>query len=249
MTEWNGKKVCFLGDSITEGVGIDKEYTYWKELERRLGIVPYAYGVSGAKVCDLLIQAEKAARDVGADADAVFIFAGTNDFFLCTPIGEWYTETEKSVVATHDEAGNPVTEKRKYREFCFDMSTYKGSINSVMFNIRRYFPTAQIVIMTPIHRAFASFGPFNIQYDEMHSNSIGHFFDEYVSIIKEAAGIWATELIDLYGVSGFFPLNDDNAKAYFCSTETDRLHPNADGHRRIAKIIEKRLEIIPAFDK
>ena len=249
MSLRKGKKVCFLGDSITEGVGVNVEDTYWKELERNVGIVPYSYGVSGAKVCDLIGQAEMASKEVGKDADAVFIFAGTNDFFLNTPVGEWYAESEKAVTATHDADGNPVNETRRYREFVFDVGTYKGSINCLMSRIREYFPTAQIVIMTPIHRAFATFGPYNIQYSEMYSNSIGLFFDEYVSIIKEAAGIWASELIDLYSVSGFFPLNDDNAEAYFCSNETDRLHPNAEGHRRMARIIEQRLAIIPVFDK
>ena len=95
--------------------------------------------------------------------------------------------------------------------------------------------------MTPIHRAYATFGPENVQYDEMHSNSIGLFFEEYVSAVKEASNIWATEIIDLNAVSGFFPLFDKNAEKYFCNTQTDRLHPNFEGHRKLAKIIEKKI--------
>lgn len=57
--------------------------------------------------------------------------------------------------------------------------------------IKENYYDKQIVLMITIHRAFATFGKENIQYDKMHSNSIGVFFDEYVSMVKEAANIWA----------------------------------------------------------
>lgn len=95
--------------------------------------------------------------------------------------------------------------------------------------------------MTPIHRAFATFAPENVQYDEMYSNSIGVFFDEYVSAVKEAANVQATELIDSNAVSGFFPLFDKNAEKYFCNTKTDRLHPNFEGHKKLADIIGDKI--------
>jgi len=246
IQDWNGRKVCFLGDSITEYVGVTTDTVYWARLREMTGIIPFCYGKNGAKFRDLLSQVESMKMDRGNDFDAVFIFAGTNDFNGSTPIGEWYTEKEELVVASVDN-GTDITENRIHRTFDLDHSTLKGSINVVLSTLKADYPDKQIVIMTPVHRAFARFGDNNIQYDEMYSNSIGHFADEYVEVVREAASIWATELIDLHSASGLFPLYGKGAEKYFCNSKTDRLHPNAAGHERLAKVIAAKMNCIPVF--
>ena len=54
---------------------------------------------------------------------------------------------------------------------------------------------------------------------------------------------------NLHAKSGLFPLNDVQAKTFFCSAETDRLHPNADGHMRIAETMAMAMKNIPVFSK
>jgi hypothetical protein len=95
--------------------------------------------------------------------------------------------------------------------------------------------------MTPLHRAYAEFGNENIQYTELYSNGQMLFIDDYVCDIKTAAELFACELIDLFSVSGMYPLADCSAKAYFIDTETDRLHPNEVGHKLLADVIERYL--------
>ena len=88
--ELKDKKILFLGDSITEGIGVaDPNNIYWKRLEQD-GCKVYSYGVSGTRIArqvslriypyvddnyfvTRLPQMEK-------NADVVVVFGGTNDF-------------------------------------------------------------------------------------------------------------------------------------------------------------------------
>jgi hypothetical protein len=99
--------------------------------------------------------------------------------------------------------------------------------------------------MTPIHRGYAKFNEKNVQPDENYANGQGLYIDSYVDVLKLAASYWAVPLIDLYSISGLFPMADAQAQ-YFHDKETDRLHPNALGDYRLAKTIQYRLLALPA---
>lgn len=239
---WKGKTICFLGDSITEGVGVVPGERYFEFLSKELGFTACGYGVNGARYVDLYEQALRMKKEFGSNTDAIFIFAGTNDFFLNTPPGEWFNYAEEDVAALKNDDGTPLKiETRKVRQFNFDTDTYKGSINRLMSFLKHNYAEKQIFMLTPLHRAYAEFGPLNIQYSEMYSNSLGIFFDEYVNAIREAAQIWAAELIDMYSISGLYPLYDESAGKYFCHIDTDRLHPNKEGHKKIAEILKRKI--------
>lgn len=247
-TNWSGKRVCFLGDSITEGVGgLKVGERYFDLLGAEFGFEACGYGVNGASFLDLLKQAEKMHADHGDDVDAIFILAGTNNYYGAMPLGNWFDESVEIVAAQRGEDGTPkIEERRTKREFSFDKNTFRGSINTVMSYIRHHYATKQIVLMTPIHRAFATFGPTNIQYSELYSNSIGLFIGDYVGVVREASSIWSTELIDLHRISGLFPLYDESA-GYFLNSETDRLHPNQAGNMRMARAIASKLPAIALY--
>ena len=85
-----GKKINFLGDSITEGVGAsspDKVYHQVMKREYRLAEARN-YGVSGTRIARQSVPLEEAwerdfclrAAEMDRDADAVVVFGGTNDF-------------------------------------------------------------------------------------------------------------------------------------------------------------------------
>ena len=63
--------------------------------------------------------------------------------------------------------------------------------------------------------------------------------------MKAAAKHWSCPVIDLFGESGLLPMNDSYAK-YFANSKRDRLHPNTAGHRRLADLIEAKLNALPA---
>ena len=104
----------------------------------------------------------------------------------------------------------------------------------------------QIIVMTPLHRAYACFSKDNIQYNELYANGSGLFLESYVEAIRKAADIWSLNLIDLYRESGLFPLIDEYGK-YFANDKTDRLHPNEKGHERIAKLLAEKLARLPVL--
>ena len=151
------------------------------------------------------------------------------------------------MVLYRDEAGNPTTtERRKKRDFIYSCDTFCGRLNKVFSFLKTKYADKQIIVMTPLHRAYACFSKDNIQYNELYANGSGLFLESYVEAIRKAADIWSLNLIDLYRESGLFPLIDEYGK-YFANDKTDRLHPNEKGHERIAKLLAEKLACLPVL--
>jgi len=238
-SQWQGKRVAYLGDSMTQKSKDGTNTIYWEYLSELLGIEPYVYGISGNQWDGIYKQALKLREEKGTAVDAILIFAGTNDYNHGVPIGKFYSETTKET----NYNGNTVT--RKYRTLLENDSTFCGRINKVMAFLKSNFPEQQIIIMTPVHRAYAKFNEKNVQPEENYANEQGLYLDSYVDALKQAASYWAVPLIDLYSVSGLYPLVDSQAK-YFNNAATDRLHLNALGNYRLAKTIQYHLLALPA---
>lgn len=240
---WKGKRVAFLGDSITDKVHMGTAKNYWQFLEEWLGLTPLVYGINGNQWNGILKQAQKLKEEADGQVDAILVFAGTNDYNAGIPLGEWYDYVYQDTTV---KGGGK--EGRKKRTPSQDPDTFRGRINLAIDYLKRNFPTQQIILLTPIHRAQAQFSINNIQPEEAFPNKLGHYVDEYVQAIKEAANVWAVPVIDLNSVCGLFPMMDEHAR-YFHHSETDRLHPNADGHSRMAKALMYQLLAFPAdFD-
>ena len=65
--------------------------------------------------------------------------------------------------------------------------------------------------------------------------------------VKEAGNLWAVPVIDLNALCGLYPLMDAYAQ-YFKSAEKDRLHPNDEGHKRMAQTLMYQLLAIQCFE-
>lgn len=239
---WSGKRVAYFGDSITDPNTIPSATLYWGYLQQWLGITPYVYGVSGREWNDIPRQADELKKEHGNDVDAILIFCGTNDYNNSIPLGEWYEETADYVVSAVGRQKQEV--QRRHRRFSLNPNTFRGRINIAMSKLKDMYPTKQIVLMTPIHRAYFNLGDSNIQPDEMYQNGMGLYVEEYVKCIKEAQNVWSVPVIDLHGLSGLFPLSDAGAQL-FNKKDVDRLHPNTEGHARIAKTIMYQLSALP----
>lgn len=238
-TQWNGKKVAFLGDSITDKCHVGTTKNYWQFLQEWLGIEPLVYGINGDNWAGIKNQAAKLKTEFGDQVDAISIFAGTNDYNGGLPIGEWY---ELQVEGTNRN-GKFTTLPR--RHLIKTSGTFRGRINSSMEYIKSEFVDQQVFIVTPIHRAFAQFSSDNVQPDESFPNAIGLYVDSYVQVLKEAGNLWSVPVIDLNSISGLYPLVDGHSK-YFHDKATDLLHPSADGHYRMAKAMAYQMLSMPA---
>jgi len=237
QSQWTGKKVAFLGDSMTQKRKPNIK-VYWEYLTELMGIEPFVYGINGHEWDGIYGQAQKLKQEKDSDVDAILIFAGTNDYNHNLPIGNFYHESARET----NFNGTMVT--RKYRTLTEDDSTFCGRINKVMAFLKENYPDQQIVIMTPIHRGFAKFSDRNVQPEESYSNNLGLYIDDYVNALRQAASVWAVPLVDLYSTSGLYPMLDSNIR-YFENAETDRLHPNSAGNYRLAKTIQYQLLALP----
>ena len=56
---WQGKRVAYFGDSITDPRNKASKTKYWGFLKEWLDITPYVYGVSGRQWNDIPRQANK----------------------------------------------------------------------------------------------------------------------------------------------------------------------------------------------
>ena len=239
---WQGKHVAYFGDSITDPRNKAAKKKYWGWLADWLDITPFVYGVSGRQWDDIPRQTAQLLKDHGQDVDAIIVFCGTNDYNNGVPLGVWWDEHDAQVEYGHGQPKQLVT--RRQRTPSMDSKTYRGRINIAMDSLKRAYPTKQIVLLTPIHRADFHANEKNWQCDESYTNQCGEYLDAYIQAVREAADVWAVPVIDWSATSGLFPLLDVHAP-YFNNADTDRLHPNDLGHQRLAATLYYQLLSLP----
>ncbi len=237
-SQWKGKKVAFLGDSVTDPRHIGCTANYWNYLANDLGFDAYVYGVNGCRTSGALAQAKRLFLDLHWYVDAIFVLIGTNDYNGNVPRGEWYEVAEEETPRTTG------TVKLPRRRFSMDETTFRGRLNRLLGYLKENFPDQQIVLMTNLHRGFAQFGPKNIQPDETFPNLLGFHIDDYNDDIRAAGRIWSVPVIDLYAESGLFPLTKSHQR-FFADADRDMLHPNSRGHERIARTMLYKMLTMP----
>ena len=203
-------KINFLGDSITEGHGAScRENIYLNLLAKEHHFTARNYGISGSRIANQLNPGNpndrmeqyfvKRIADMDPDADAIVVFGGTNDF-------------------GHGDAplGSPSDRT---------VNTFYGACHQLCIQLIEKYPTAQIVIMTPLHRT----NELNPRGDGGKACDVA-ILSTYVDILKSVAQEYSIPVLDLFATSGMQPRVEVQRVAYM----PDGLHPCDLGHRRIA---------------
>ncbi len=215
--ELEGKKVYFLGDSITEGAGVScEEARYTEVLKRTAGLSAIKnYGIGGTRIArQQTIHSDTYHFDVNSfcerfaqmdnDADIVVVFGGTNDY-------------------GHGDAPFGSFEDRTMDTFC-------GALHYLMRGLIEKFPEADIVFLTPLHR----------ENDTTPNSSNKLCLKAYVDEIKKTAEYYSMPVLDLFSMSGIQP-DIPVHKEKFCP---DGLHPNDAGNEKIANRLKNFLEAL-----
>ncbi len=207
--ELKGKKIVFLGDSITEGHGTTGKNARFPELiAKNEGILAVNLGIGGTRIAKQPGDDVRKDRDycsrvgsVDPDADVIVVFGGTNDF------GHGFAPI-----------GSP--EDR-------DENTFIGALHLLFSSLISRCPNAVIVVMTPLHR---------LNEDDPHGDVKPEAvlpLSGYVSLIREIAAYYSLPVLDLWSVSGMQPKIPVIRERYM----PDGLHPNDRGHERIASLL------------
>ena len=184
--EFQGKTINFLGDSITEGVGTSGAgHIYCDLVGAELGATVRNYGISGTRFALQGTPTEANPRfdlnfcdrvaEMDADADAVVVFGGTNDF-------------------GHGDAPIGKPTDRTYESFY-------GACHQLFSSLIAKYPTAVIAVMTPLHRASED----NPLGDGRKPAHCAVPLAEYVRIIREVAEEYALPVLDLFAHGGIQP--------------------------------------------
>ncbi len=216
--ELQGKIINFLGDSITEGMGIfELEHRYDYLLMRKYDLKAVNnYGSSGTR----LARQSTALNDPGADlnfcwraegmaddADIITVLGGVNDYqHGDAPFGS-LSDTE------------PTT-------FC-------GAVEHLMTLLETRYPKAKTVFMTPLPMKGCSLP----STDERKLPDCKPQ-QAYAEVIQEKAKAHGIPVLDLFAMSGIDPDSEADRAQYM----PDGVHPNAAGHQRLAELLGSFLE-------
>ena len=203
----NGKKVYFLGDSITAGAIASKpEHAYVNVFSVLTGAIIKNYGVGGTRIARQTVASKDASFDqdfimrldsMDDDADLVVVFGGTNDF------------------GHGDAKMGTSSDDSPY--------TFYGACKTLYNGLKNKYPDAKLVVVLPLNSVICE--PVLIK----HGREVS--INDYRKIINEVAVDFGFYVLDLTDLEQLNPTIEQSNKDYF----VDGLHPNDKGHEIIAQ--------------
>lgn len=173
----SGKKINFLGDSITEGAGTSGyPHRFCDLISAASGAECRNYGIGGTRIAIQKTPSEEPIFDLyfasrvdsmDADADIIFVFGGTNDYgHGDAPLGTMADRTA---------------------------DTFYGALHDLYRRLIERYTGKLIVIATPLHR---------LGEENKMANGV---LKDYVDAIREVAEYYSLPVLDLYAASGLQP--------------------------------------------
>lgn len=221
--ELNGKIINFLGDSITEGIGvIDRENNrYDNILKRKYNLKAVRnYGISGTRYAHQSKPSEKPrydlcfcgrAYDLNPDADIFVVYGGVNDYIHGdAPIGSWGDDTP---------------------------ATFYGAVRYLMNFLKTNFENKTIVFITSAHMYYKGVSDAQPSVRPCKREDALPLIG-YINIVKQTAKEFDIPVLDMFENLGIDPNKQEDREKY----TIDGLHFNDEGHYFIANALGKFLE-------
>ena len=220
--ELKGKIIDFLGDSITEGVGVtDQNNRYDNIVHRRLELAAhYNYGIGGTRLAHQSAPSETPRYDLcfcgrayllEKSADLIVVYGGVNDYI-------------------HGDAYFGKMEDRTPETFC-------GAVYFLMNFLKTNYEGKQIVFMTPAHMHFRGISDKCLTGRPMKKPD-AQPLSAYVEVIKARGKELGIPVLDLFEKLPIDPNNESDREKY----TVDGLHFNDDGHEILANTLCDFLE-------
>lgn len=212
--EFSGKKISFLGDSITAGVGVSStEYRYSTVLSDSLGMTESNLGISSTVYCTGHPSRASRIEDVQnipTDSDYVIVLLGINDF----------DQAIAGQFAELGEFGNA------------DTSTIYGAANAMYRALVDRFrcTEAKIYICTPVITSWNNSVSAERDWSQDKQNACGYTLPDLCGALQETAQYYGLVCCDLNATSGM--TEEDFA---------DGIHPNDTGAAKMAGVLEEFL--------
>lgn len=202
-----GRIINFLGDSITEGHGVNDcaNNRYDSRIKAQCKLrAANNYGIGGTRIAHQIHPSERPRYDLcfcgraynlDPSADIIVVYGGVNDYIHGdAPFGEMTDTT-------------PAT-------FC-------GGVEFLMNILKELYPEAKLVFMTPAKCTCGLKSPD------------AKTLKEYVNVIEEKGKAHNIPVLNLYEKLPIDATKDDDRVKY----TTDGLHFNDDGHKFIADLL------------
>lgn len=205
-----GKTVCFIGDSITEGCGASALENGYVSLFAKAHpeTIVHNYGIGGTRLADQTVPCYAEwehpfytrLKNMVDKADLICVFGGVNDFIHGdAPMGKWGDQTP---------------------------ATFYGGLYKLSVDLLKKYPEARIVFFTPLHKTDDE--KPNVRVDG------GWILKDYVNAVKENAEYFAFPVLDLWATSGIQPNITFMQERY----TADGLHPNDAGYQVVFKCVD-----------
>lgn len=211
--DWNGKKVAWYGDSLTE------IYLHCKIVDDYFNFNGVNCGIRGASVSypgDGVINAEYSlclsermkmtGLAIPDDVDVIFVMGGTNDWCANTALGDKTLRL--------DAEGKPVV----------DHSTFYGACHEMFYNLTKMYPDAYIMALGT---------PIVVQESTNIYNGAGFTSFDYGAAMCEIAGMWGIPAFNIGTMMGINVNNVQDAQGLMY----EQIHFTEGGARMAADVI------------
>jgi len=218
IMELKGKKIAFLGDSITQGAGVAdiENCRYDNVIHRRFGLAEhYNYGIGGTRLAHQMIPSDPARYDlcfcgrayfINPDADVILVYGGVNDYI-------------------HGDAFFGSMADTTPETFC-------GGVYFLMNLLKNNYPGKTLAFVTPAHMCYMGVSDQCVSPRPMKKQDAKPL-QAYVDVLKARGEEFGIPVLDLFEKLPIDPNREADREKY----TVDGLHFNNDGQLVLAQVI------------